>query len=95
MGFKSTEELFQATRELIALLDSKGSHTAAQTLKDGFGGLNGLGDGWAYFLDAVKKVRENPPQQLDAPERQRLDRIYDAAYFAVYRRKSRWWRFWL
>ena len=91
---KSSEELFQVTRDLMSSLEHKGNRRAAEALKDGFSCLNGLTDGWAGFLDAIERVRKELSSSLNEAERKTLTQIYDAAYLAVYRRKREWWKFW-
>ena len=83
------------TRDLITSLDQRGDRWPAETLKDGFSRLNGLGDGWGEFLDSVKKVLNDSSSHLSEADKQVLRQIFDAAYYAVYRRKrNQWWKFW-
>ena len=56
--------------------------------------LNGLTDGWALLLDAVREVENNADVLTDS-EKEAISTIHDAVYQAVYRRKRKgWWRFW-
>ena len=56
--FKSNEELFQATNELIAALEKNRNSLAAEELRNGMRALNGLTDGWAAFLKSIQKVQK-------------------------------------
>ncbi|MEW5974853.1 MAG: hypothetical protein AB1898_03490 [Acidobacteriota bacterium] len=92
---RSGEELVQATHQLIAIFDSKGIPSASRELREGFAALNGLTDGWALFLESVKKVEGQYASQLSGSQRAVLAEIHGAAYQAVYRRRLKpWWRFW-
>jgi len=92
--FKSNEEFFQATKDLIAALHQSGRHSEAKTLQEGLGLVTGLTDGWALFLDSVKEV-EKSAGALDVTERKKLTEIHDAVYQAVYPRMRRpWWKWW-
>jgi hypothetical protein len=85
-SFRSPEEFFQAVRALIADLEREGDPGAAATLRDGFGCLNGLTDGWALFLESVEKVRATEAKSLAQEQREALEAIRTAAHAAVYRR---------
>ena len=85
-GFRSNEELFQAVRDLVAQLDVAGHHQAAARLKDGFGCLNGLTDGWALFLEAIEAVQASEATRFAPDHRKALEALRAAAHAAVYRR---------
>jgi hypothetical protein len=85
-SFRSPEEFFQAVRALIADLEREGDPGAAATLRDGFGCLNGLTDGWALFLESIDKVRATAAGRLAPEARKALETIRGAAHAAVYRR---------
>jgi len=85
-GFRSSEDLFQAARDLIAELEAGGHPQAAATLRDGFRCLNGLTDGWALFLESIEKVRAAEAKNLAQEHRKALEAIRSAAHVAVYRR---------
>lgn len=82
--FRSLEDLFAAARALIADLERSGHAEAAVTLREGFGSLNGLTDGWAALLDALEKVGATC-RGLDQRQRAALRELRDAVRFAVYR----------
>jgi|WetSurMetagenome_2_1015567.scaffolds.fasta_scaffold543984_2 hypothetical protein len=93
--FKSAEDLFRETEKLIITLREGGQVQEADTLKEGMRCLNGLTDGWAGFLDSIKCVHKSSLKALGEKDQEVLTQIYDAAYFAVYRRRrNAWWRFW-
>jgi hypothetical protein len=84
--FRSSEELFQAVRDLIATLEAGGHPQAAATLRDGFRCLNGLTDGWALFLESIEEVKATEAKSLAQEQREALEAIRTAAHAAVYRR---------
>jgi hypothetical protein len=93
--FRSSDELFQATNELLAMFENNGALSATEELKSGLGALNGLTDGWALFLESVKKVEKEYASQLSDTQKSLLTAIHEAAYEAVYRRSMKpWWRLW-
>ena len=89
--FKSNQELFQATHELIVSLDERGHILEAEVLKAGLISLNGLTDGWALLLDAVREVEGKGASVLSEPELQKISEIHDTVYHAVYRRERKPW----
>lgn len=70
--FASADEYFDEVRALIADLEHAGRTAAAAELREGFGCLNGLTDGWALFLEAVEAVAGRCGPSLAADERRRL-----------------------
>ena len=93
--FKSNEELFQAVNDVIAKFEKNDSNSAAQELKKGLQSINGLTDGWALFLESIEHVQKNLSPNIDPNDRSNLQAIREAAYFAVYRKKSKpWWQLW-
>lgn len=92
--FKSNEELFRATRDLIDSLKRGGHDYEATVLKNGLASLNGLTDGWALLLDAVREVESKAASVFSDSEKEALSKIHDAVYQAVYRRtRKAWWKF--
>lgn len=87
--FKSNEELFQATHELIVSLDERGHIIEAEILREGLISLNGLTDGWALLLDAVREVESKAASVLTDSEREKISEIHDTVYHAVYRRERK------
>jgi hypothetical protein len=85
-SFQSSEELFQAVRELVDRLEREGRTEAAAELRQGFGCLNGLTDGWALFLESIERVQAGMADQLERDERDVLGAIGRAAHRAVYQR---------
>jgi hypothetical protein len=85
-GFRSNEELFQAVRDLIATLEAGGHPQAAARLRDGFGCLNGLTDGWALFLEAIDAVQAGEATRFAPAHRKTLEAVRATAHAAVYRR---------
>ncbi|OFV81008.1 MAG: hypothetical protein A2Y78_00495 [Acidobacteria bacterium RBG_13_68_16] len=85
-GFRSNEEFFQAVRDLIATLEAGGHPQAAATLRDGFGCLNGLTDGWALFLQSIENVQATESKRFSPGHQKALEAIRAAAHAAVYRR---------
>lgn len=84
--FKSSDELFQAARDLIARLEAQGQQEAATELRAGFGCLSGLTDGWALFLESIEKVRAADARRFDPDEKRALDALRAAVRSAVHRR---------
>ena len=92
--YKSNEEFFQSVYDLASSLQRNGHEREADVLNNGMAALNGLTDGWAQLLDAVREVESNATVLTDA-EKQAIGTIHDAVYQAVHRRKRKgWWRFW-
>jgi hypothetical protein len=89
--FKSNQELFQATHELIVSLDDRGHLLEAEALRDGLISLNGLTDGWALLLDAVGEVESKGASVLSDSEREKISEIHDTVYHLVYRRERKPW----
>ena len=58
-AFRSADELFEATRGLIAAFEREGKTRAAAELQGGMASLNGLTDGWAQFLASIERVRDD------------------------------------
>lgn len=85
-GLRSSEELFHAVRDLIAELEAGGHPQAAATLREGFGCLNGLTDGWALFLESIEKVQATEAKNLAQENLKALEAIRAAAHGVVYRR---------
>jgi len=93
--YKSNEEFFQSVYDLASSLKHNGHVREADVLNNGMVALNGLTDGWAQLLDAVREVESNAAVLTDA-EKEAIGTIHDAVYQAVYRRKRKGrWRFWL
>ena len=91
--FKSNEELFQATNELIAALEKNRNSLAAEELRNGMRALNGLTDGWAAFLKSIQKVQKQYSSQLDSSQKSTLKNIHQAVYRRVYCTSAKpWWR---
>ncbi len=84
--FASDEEFFGAVRELIGKLEKKGHQGAAAMLREGFGCLNGLTDGWALFLKSIDGVLSAGSRGFDKADRQSLNVIRAAVNNAVSRR---------
>lgn len=84
--FRSSDELFQAVRDLAARLETNGHRAAAERLRGGFAYLNGLTDGWAGPLQAVEEILATRPATLGPGDRDALEAIRSAAHAAVYRR---------
>ena len=82
--FKSSDELWASTKALITALEQGGDGTAAEELRKGMGCVNGLTDGYAQFLDSVRRVRDSKPA-IGKDHRQVLESIYQTAYYAVSR----------
>ncbi len=83
--FPTHEELFAATRGLRDRLVELGRPAAAEELARGFSRLNGLTDGWALFLDSLRRVEKGHGPALPPAERAALVRIRRAAHRAVWR----------
>jgi hypothetical protein len=82
--FKSNEELFQTTSDLIAALEVSGNSLAAGELRSGMRALNGLTDGWAAFLESIRKVQKQYSSQLNSSQKSTLKNIHQAVYRRVY-----------
>jgi hypothetical protein len=85
-SFRTNEEFFQAARDLVSRLERKGHREAAAALRDGFGCLNGLTDGWALFLEAIEDVRTTASKRFDRDDQRALKTLRAAAHAAVHRR---------
>jgi hypothetical protein len=55
-------------------------------LREGYGCLNGLTDGWAQFLESIDRVRKTSSAGFDKDDRESLKMIRAVAHRAVYRR---------
>ncbi len=92
--YKSNEEFFQSVYDLASSLKHNGHEREADILNNGMAALNGLTDGWALLLGAVREVESNAAVLTDS-EKEAIRTIHDAVYQVVYRRKRKgWWRFW-
>jgi hypothetical protein len=80
------QEYFAAVRTFIAKLEADGHEQAARELREGYGCLNGLTDGWAQFLESIDRVRKTCSAGFDKDDRESLKMIRAVAYRAVYRR---------
>ena len=85
-SFGSNDEFFQDVRALVTRPESKGHQEAAAKLREGFGCLNGLTDGWALFLESIEGVRATASKRFDREDQRALEAIRAAAHVAVYRR---------
>lgn len=72
-------------RALIAKLEGDGHAEAAQELREGYGSLNGLTDGWARFLESIDRVRKDFSAGFCRDDRESLTMIRTVAHNAVYR----------
>lgn len=84
LAFRSSDEIFAATRRLITALRAAGCAAAAAELEEGLSGLNGLTDGWAYFLEHLEKTDAALPAEA-GELRKELQAIIRTARYAVYR----------
>lgn len=84
--FASADEYFAEVRALIADLGHSGRGGAAAELREGFGCLNGLTDGWALFLEAVEAVAGRYGPDLSAEQRSRLEAVRRVAARVTHRR---------
>jgi hypothetical protein len=75
--FGSTEEFFQAIRNLAADLERNGRREAATELMGGFSCLNGLTDGWGLLMESLERIQTT--------DREALAEILAATHAAVYR----------
>ncbi len=75
--FKSNDELFQATKNIISALDNKGYREASIILENGLRAMNGLTDGWALFLESIDliRIKYQSNSDLDKNEKRLLIRI--------------------
>ncbi len=85
-SFRSNDELFHAVGALLARLEVSGHRQAAAKLREGFGCLNGLTDGWALFLESIESVQSTESKRLDRDDQNALETIRAAVHTAVYRR---------
>jgi len=84
--FASLEEYFAAVRTLVADLSASGHAEASAALREGFGSLNGLTDGWALFLEAVRAAGDRYGAELTREQRRHLDEVRRVAHRITYRR---------
>ena len=80
---RSGEEVFAAARRLVGELRAAGWAGAAAEVQEGFSGLNGLTDGWAYFLEHLEKADKALPAEAGGL-RKELRAVIRAARYAVY-----------
>ncbi len=73
--FRSSEELFAATRALVRRLELAGLEEAAAELAEGYACLNGLTDGWALFLESIERVRSEWTDALRPEDRETLEDV--------------------
>jgi hypothetical protein len=85
-SFRSSEELFQAVRDLRTRLEHSGHHQADTGLREGFGCLNGLTRGGVLFLQPLERVRPAASRRFDRDDEHVLQAIRAAAHAAVHRR---------
>jgi hypothetical protein len=85
-SFASHDELFRALDELLARLERDGHHDAVTELKHGLSGLNGLTDGWAFFLNSIDRVYAAGTKRFARDDRGTLATIRSAVRRIVYRR---------
>lgn len=85
-GYGSAEALFDAARDLFGRLEAGGHSQAAAELREGFACLNGLTDGGARFLAAIRRVESGPARAFAPEDRKALERIRKAVDAAVHRR---------
>jgi hypothetical protein len=83
--FGSTEEFFQAIRNLAADLERNGRREAATELMGGFSCLNGLTDGWGLLMESLERIQTTCSAEFATPEREALAEILAATHAAVYR----------
>lgn len=84
--FGSLDGYFAAAKDLIARLEGGGHRAAAAQLRDGYGCLNGLTDGWALFLESIDRVRAEHAAALSDDERRELEELRRVARRMVRRR---------
>lgn len=83
--YPSSEAFFASVRALIAQLEQAGLAQAAADLRNGFGCLNGLTDGWALFMESLEKVLAEHGQQLTATHRAELQAMLAQVRKTVFR----------
>ncbi len=84
--YATLEELWAGVPAMINRLDQLGCADAATELRNGYGALNGLTDGWAAFRDSVDRVWHTTSARLGPEDRHALARIRASARYAMRRR---------
>jgi hypothetical protein len=84
--FQSNDEFGAALRDLIARWCDERRLPALARLLPGYIGFNGLTDGWALLLDALKSARALGHESYNAKDWDALNDIIHAAEKALTRR---------
>ena len=84
--FQSNEAFFAAFRDFVARIEKQGHAETAKELRDGFACMNGLTDGWAMLMEAMKRVVAGQRGKIEGPELAELRRMLKAVTKTVYRR---------
>mgnify|MGYP001286482194 CR=1 FL=1 len=84
--FATLEELSAGVTMMVGRLDAAGQHAAAVELREGYGLVLGLTDGWADFRDAVESVWKKTSAYLSPADRHALEVIRASARYAMRRR---------
>ena len=83
-GFRSSHEVFEASQRLVSALRAGGCPEGAAIVEEGLSGVNGLTDGWAFFLARLEKADGLLPDSA-IELRKGLRVLIAAARYAVYR----------
>ena len=82
----SNAEFFQACERLFQRLDEHGPHDAAARLREGFGCLNGLTDGWALLMESMEATLSRNRDELRPEDLAELEGLLQSVRRVVYRR---------
>jgi hypothetical protein len=85
MTYSSNEEFFQAITNLMDRMRQSGYTEAEQEIRQGYGCLNGLTDGWGMLLDSIEKVIASHGRHLPAGQLSELKAMFDVVKKVVYR----------
>jgi hypothetical protein len=84
--YKSSDEFFQALRDLTHRIEKQGNVGAVQQLREGFSCLNGLTDGWALLMEAIDKTISENQDKIEASDMSELKDMLKGVKKIVYRR---------
>jgi hypothetical protein len=84
--FTTLDDYFEAVRTLAGDLEAAGLTDVATEVREGFGCLNGLTDGWAMFLEGLDRAGQRGRGRLSRVQRARLREVRAVAFRFTYRR---------
>ncbi len=83
--YKDNQEFFNDIQAFKSELEYIGEMEAAKEINDGMSLINGLTDGWAMFLDSLKKVNSEYSSSFTSEQKEELKHYIEITGKAVYR----------